>query len=207
MGNEQVSKMYSLSENFELDSYYNLVSTCFSCNNSKRAILFDKNTVLFYLNIVKDKVPKLIELEEKLKKDKTKIRILNEVNRKLGSGIISIEEIKAIIIDFYRVNRIESEDFEEFKRKISSDILEHLKPSFKNFARFPQFSRLEVIIYIIFIIGSFYLFNFLSINILILIPSISIFFLIIVSKKFRKWKRKMKRLYKEFKKLEDEKMM
>ena len=204
---ENLKKILNVNPNFEIDSYYNFIPSHNGCHIRRHKNEFTIKRKAILLEEIALKVPKLIELEEKLKKDKTKTRILNELNRKLELGIISIEEIEEMRTDFYRVNRIESEDFEKLKRKISSEILKHLKPSFKNFARSPQFSRLEIIIYLIFIIGSAYLFNFLNINLLILIPSISIFFLIIVSKKFRKWKRKMKRLYKEFKKLEDNKMI
>lgn len=46
LGNEQAIETYELSENFELDSYYNLVPTCFPFNNRKRDNPYPKNQIL-----------------------------------------------------------------------------------------------------------------------------------------------------------------
>jgi hypothetical protein len=195
---ENLKKSLKVHPEFEIDSYYNFVPFHMGCHMRKHKNEFSIRRKAIFLEEIASKVPKLITLEEKLKRDKTKTRILNELKRKLELGVISIEEIKAIYWE-----RIELEnDFKERRREIHQEILKYLKPSFRNFARYPLFSRLELIIYLIFMIGSYYLLDFFNISILIWIPTISFFFLIIFSRKFIIWRKKMKAIYKEFKKLE-----
>lgn len=195
---ENLKKILDVHPDFEIDSNYNFVPSHMGCHMRKHKNELSMRRRSLLLEEIASKVPKLIALEEKLKKDNTKTRILNELKRKLELGVISSEEIEAIYWE-----RIELEnDFKERRREIYLEFQKYLKPSFRNFARYPLFSRLEVIIYIIFMMGSYYLFNLLNISILIWIPTIFFFFLIIYSRKFIKWRKKMKVIYEEFKKLE-----
>lgn len=73
MGNEEAIKLYDLQEDFELNCYLNLVPTCFVCNSKKSNKKFEKQHILFYLNITKQTLPKITELKKNLEK---KIRSL-----------------------------------------------------------------------------------------------------------------------------------
>jgi len=71
MGNEEAIKLYDLEKGFELNSYLNLVPTCFVCNSKKSNKKFEKQHILFYLNITKNTLLKINELEKKFsEKDK-----------------------------------------------------------------------------------------------------------------------------------------
>ena len=71
MGNEEAIKLYDLEKDFELNSYLNLVPTCFVCNSKKSNKKFEKQHILFYLNITRNILPKINELEKKFReKDK-----------------------------------------------------------------------------------------------------------------------------------------
>lgn len=71
MGDEEAIKLYDLQEDFELNSYLNLVPTCFVCNSKKSNKKFEKQHILFYLNLTKQALLKITELERKFReKDK-----------------------------------------------------------------------------------------------------------------------------------------
>mgnify|MGYP006277395959 CR=1 FL=1 len=55
---------YDLLEDFELDSYYNLVPTCHPCNNRKRAKEFSEETIRYYMELIRDKVEKIENIEK-----------------------------------------------------------------------------------------------------------------------------------------------
>ena len=111
-------KILNVNPNFEIDSYYNFVPFHNGCHIRKHKNEFSIRRKTIFLEEIVSKVPKLIALEEKLKKDKTKTRILNELKRKLDLGVISSEEIEAIIWE-----RIELEnDFKERRREIYLEI-------------------------------------------------------------------------------------
>lgn len=85
-GKERAISNYGLNPDFELDSYYNLVPSCASCNNIKRAKIYNKIQTLFILNEVKSKVPYIERIEKQLRKidlteefSMTIKRALNEV--------------------------------------------------------------------------------------------------------------------------------
>lgn len=65
-GRENAIKFYELAENFEIDSYYNLVPTCFPCNNKKRDKRFDKKHILYYMNMISAKIPDIDRLEKEI---------------------------------------------------------------------------------------------------------------------------------------------
>lgn len=68
MDMKEAKELYNLKDDFIKDSFHNLVPSCFSCNNQKRAKEFDKGTVLYYLNIIKANVPNIVEIEKKYRK-------------------------------------------------------------------------------------------------------------------------------------------
>ncbi len=98
---EKAIKLYDLKEDFELNSYYNLVPTCFPCNNRKRSTTYDKNAILFYLEEIKKKIPKIKQLEEKFKNMDKKSELsaafstaLNDLSLPAILTIIKEQEIK-----------------------------------------------------------------------------------------------------------------
>ncbi len=200
---QNLAKTLNLNPNFEIDSYYNFVPSHLGCHIRKHRNEYTDRRKAILLEEIASRVPELLKLEEKLQKDKLKTHILNELKRKVELGFISIEEIETIISDFHRDNIISSKDYEDFKRKINLAMLKLLKPNFKNFVNSPQFSRLEIIILVIFIFSLAILFNLLNINLLAIIPIVSISFLIVSYNKFKNWKKKAKIMYSTFKKFAD----
>ncbi|MFW9881345.1 MAG: HNH endonuclease [Candidatus Thorarchaeota archaeon] len=67
LGKEEAIKLYELQNDFELNSYYNLVPTCPPCNKRKKDHPFEKQHVLYYLNIIEKKISNLEKLEKKIK--------------------------------------------------------------------------------------------------------------------------------------------
>ncbi len=101
LNKDEAIKLYDLDEDFELNSYYNLVPTCFPCNNRKRAAVYSKNAILFYLEEIKKKIPKIISLEEKFKERDKKSELsaafstaLNDLSLPVILTIIKEQEIK-----------------------------------------------------------------------------------------------------------------
>lgn len=116
---KNLKEILEVHPDFEIDSYYNFVPSHMGCHMRKHKNEYSIRRKAILLEEIASKVPKLIALEEKLKKDKTKTRILNELKRKLDLGVISIKEIKAIYWE-----RIELEnDFRERKKEIYLEIL------------------------------------------------------------------------------------
>ncbi len=66
LGKEKAIKLYDLGGEFEINSYYNLVPTCFPCNNKKRDKKFDKKHILYYMNIIRAKITEINFLEKKI---------------------------------------------------------------------------------------------------------------------------------------------
>ncbi len=97
LGKENAIKEYMLEDDFELDSYYNLVPTCYVCNNSKRDKAYPKNQMFILLNKIKDMVPKIEKLENKLKSSDLK----NDISLAVKKGLdqLPLYEIIQILND------------------------------------------------------------------------------------------------------------
>lgn len=98
LGKENAIKKYGLNSDFELDSYYNLVPSCPSCNNRKRAKLYNKIQILFILNEIKSKIPKILKLEIKYKKLDIEGEISTTLSRALDE--YSVYDILNILSNF-----------------------------------------------------------------------------------------------------------
>ena len=98
--NREDLKNIGLEETFEINSYYNWVPCCRKCNLEKGEILYEKNTILHYLGVIKNKVPKIILLEEKIKKTLEKEKLNMMLSIALENGKISVSEIKQLINNY-----------------------------------------------------------------------------------------------------------
>ncbi|MFA5879104.1 MAG: HNH endonuclease signature motif containing protein [Candidatus Margulisiibacteriota bacterium] len=107
-------KKIGLKESFEINSYNNWVPCCRKCNLEKGGNLYNKNTILHYLEVIKNKVPKIILLEEKIKKRLEKEKWNLTVSVALENGKISVSEINQLMNN-HKVNS-------EIKFRISSEI-------------------------------------------------------------------------------------
>ena len=115
LSKEEAIKLYDLEEYFELNSYYNLVPTCFPCNNRKRAATYDKNAILFYLEEIKKKIPKIKQLEVKIKKLDKKSELSAAFSTALKD--LSLPTILAII---------KEQEINNFQKKILQGAIEHI---------------------------------------------------------------------------------
>jgi len=104
LGKENAIKKYGLNSDFELDGYYNLVPSCPSCNNRKRAKLYNKIQILFILNEIKSKIPKILKLEIKYKKLDIEGEISTTLSRALDE--YSVYDILNILSNFSHINVI-----------------------------------------------------------------------------------------------------
>jgi len=115
---EKIKERLGLWEEFKINSYYNWVPSHPFENLRKGKIEFTDNTILHYLNIVKHKVPKLLELEEKYKKEQDKDKVLSYLGIKLELGIITRYEITEFLDNLLKYNFSKSqEDLEYFLKK------------------------------------------------------------------------------------------
>jgi len=101
LGKDEAIALYDLQKDFEINSYYNFVPSCFTCNNRKRDSTYTKKTILFYLEEIKKKIPKIRKLEEKIKaSDKKSVlsatisTTLNDVSLSDMLGIMKEQQIK-----------------------------------------------------------------------------------------------------------------
>lgn len=144
LGNEQAIETYELSENFELDSYYNLVPTCFPCNNRKRDNPYPKNQILLLSNDIKKKIPKILDLENKFTREDKRSKISAVISTSLGEldindilMIIKDQEIKfyqkEIINDAIELNKKETEFLYYFKLGTDSFSNEDFSTALLNF--------------------------------------------------------------------------
>jgi len=58
---DSIKRKYELSNDFDINSYYNWVPCHSNCNKRKGGELFSKATTLFYLELTKRKIPMLIK--------------------------------------------------------------------------------------------------------------------------------------------------
>lgn len=116
-GNERAITNYGLNPDFELDSYYNLVPSCASCNNIKRAKVYNKIQILFILNEVKSKVPYIEETEKKLRK----LDVGEEVSITIKKAVTEIQ--------FYDLIKMLGENsITSLQHNTLQEALEKLKP-------------------------------------------------------------------------------
>ncbi len=95
IGNEEAIKLYDLQEDFELNSYLNLVPTCFVCNSKKSDKKFEKQHILFYINIAKKTIPKIIKLEKVIREKDKKSEVSAIVNT--ARNELKVHDILTII--------------------------------------------------------------------------------------------------------------
>ncbi len=95
LGKNKAIALYDLQEDFELNSYYNLVPSCFTCNNRKRDSTYTKKTILFYLEEIKKKIPKIKKLEEKIRVSDKKSDLSATINTTLND--VSLSDILGIM--------------------------------------------------------------------------------------------------------------
>ncbi len=98
LGRERAIELYTLDSDFELNSYYNIVPTCRTCNNRKGAINYDKITILHYLNIIRMKIPKIENLENEFRTKNLQGELTATLGKVLSESPIS--DVLNILNDF-----------------------------------------------------------------------------------------------------------
>ncbi len=88
---EEIKREYELDSNFELNCYYNLVPTHSGCNRKKSGYLYEKKRILFFLSQVK--IDRIVEFEEKLKKERDKSKELSRLGINIENGLLSKEDV------------------------------------------------------------------------------------------------------------------
>lgn len=104
VGFDKIKFEYGLDSFFDLNAHYNLVPSHIKCNLRKGAELFEKSTVLFYLNVTNKSVSK-IEIEiEKLKNRRNKGQIIAKLQSALATNLIGINELEVLLTNFKEEN-------------------------------------------------------------------------------------------------------
>ncbi|MFX0009965.1 MAG: HNH endonuclease, partial [Candidatus Hermodarchaeota archaeon] len=116
-GEERAISYYGLSPDFELDSYYNLVPSCASCNNIKRAKAYNKIQILFILNEVKSKVPNIERIEKQLRK----IDLTEEFS-------ITIKKAVSEVQIYELIKMLDDNNLTSLQHNILQEALQKLKP-------------------------------------------------------------------------------
>ena len=124
LGNQEAIKLYNLDDNFELNSYSNLVPSCPNCNLRKQASTYQKKTVLFYLEEIKKKLPNIGKLEQKIFKSDKK----NEISSIISTSLIdySLHEILRIINEFEFPGMQKKILLEAINKSLIADLLKEL---------------------------------------------------------------------------------
>ncbi len=89
----KVLKEYGLPEDFEINAYYNRVPSHSGCNKRKRSLLYEKETTHHYLNLAKNSVEKIKEIEDLIEKK----ALANEELFEKGFGKDIMEKFLKII--------------------------------------------------------------------------------------------------------------
>ena len=112
---EEAIILYDLQEDFELNSYYNLVPTCFTCNSRKRDAAYEKKTILFYLEEIKKNIPKIKLLEEEFKEMDKKSELSAAFSTALKD--LSLPDILTIITE---------QELKSYQKKILQSTIENI---------------------------------------------------------------------------------
>jgi hypothetical protein len=86
-------KNYGLPQTFEINSYENWVPCHGRCNLRKGGELFDKTTVLYYLQLIQRKIPQLIEREINIIKKLDREKLLIALTISVETQELSLEEL------------------------------------------------------------------------------------------------------------------
>lgn len=115
LGKEKAVILYDVPEDFELNSYYNLVPTCFTCNSRKRDAAYEKKTILFYLEEIKKKILKIKQLEEDFKEMDKKSELSAAFSTALND--LSLPDILTII---------KEQELKSYQKKILQNTIENI---------------------------------------------------------------------------------
>jgi 5-methylcytosine-specific restriction endonuclease McrA len=63
---EKIKSEYDLPSNFDINSYYNWLPSCSSCNRDKSARVFKKKAIFYYLEMAESKHKRIKRIEQKL---------------------------------------------------------------------------------------------------------------------------------------------
>ena len=63
---EKIKSEYDLPSNFDINSYYNWLPSCSSCNRDKSARVFKKKAIFYYLEMAESKQKRIKRIEQKL---------------------------------------------------------------------------------------------------------------------------------------------
>jgi len=93
----QTIEEYGLGSDFTLNVRYNLVPAHIQCNNRKNGTIFEKSTILFYIQLSKEKQKALASEIELIRNKKNKGTIFAKVQAALANGLISHDEMAELL--------------------------------------------------------------------------------------------------------------
>ena len=91
---KEIIEKYGLDDDFEVNGLYNLVPSHSGCNNRKSNALFEKETILFYLGLTKQKLQKIEKEIKKLEQNRKKSVIASKIKLSIELGLISSKEME-----------------------------------------------------------------------------------------------------------------
>ena len=128
-------KRLSLPNSFNINSYYNWVPTHSKCNNRKSGELFQDSAIIFYLDLARRKVAKVLSLVKKINKRLESDTLLTTISFALAENIIEFSDIQDVIKEY----DAQSEQF-----RLHSE-LEFIDRIYRNWINQNDFSELMVL--------------------------------------------------------------
>ncbi len=93
---ERIKKHYEIEENFDIDSYYNVVPSCRHCNRQKSNKEIPLRDLIYLLKEAKNKYLKVEKKYLKMRRSRSKAELLAILSSSLEDGKITSEDMKAL---------------------------------------------------------------------------------------------------------------
>ncbi|MBY8986790.1 MAG: hypothetical protein KGD65_17085 [Candidatus Lokiarchaeota archaeon] len=106
---QRIKLEYDLKDDFKINSYYNWAPCHPYWNKKKHKTPFSKITTLTSLDLVRKKVPIILDIEKKIKRKAKKNEILANLGIQIEMGYLTKEEVNAFVkeISSYKIDDFE----------------------------------------------------------------------------------------------------
>jgi 5-methylcytosine-specific restriction endonuclease McrA len=101
----QISTMFQLPKDFDIDTFHNVILSCCKCNNEKGSKLLDKISLVYRLNQAGYKYEKVVNKYNEINCGRSKLQAATSLYSSLKEGKITIDDIddiKLIALDNFK---------------------------------------------------------------------------------------------------------
>jgi hypothetical protein len=112
---ETFKKQSGLSDSFQINSYQNWVPSHSRCNNRKSGAMFDQKTTLYYLELVKRKIDKILKIESSIKSKLDSDILLTTITLALSENKLDFSEIKSLVAQYDKTEKAKFRLFSELE--------------------------------------------------------------------------------------------